>query len=232
MTTQFSISNNLKALLAVPLVTVVFFFSFTSPSQKQTVFEMKNSVKTLIYHKVADFTTWKATFDGAKPLRTTAGELNYEIGTLRHDPSIVYVLSEWTSVEAFQAFMAKPELAEAMKKAGVLEPPHTAVFLEKEKTATIGKKVNTLIFHPVESFENWKTTFASAKDFRTAAGELSYEIGTFHNAPNIVYVLNEWTSVEAFQAFMAKPELAEAMKKAGVMEPPKMFIFDKKATGN
>jgi uncharacterized protein (TIGR02246 family) len=83
-----------------------------------------NSVKTMVYHKVADWAKWKEGFDSVKKLRLDAGELSYEIGTMHDDPGTVYVINEWASIENAQAFFSKPELHEAMKNAGVLETPH------------------------------------------------------------------------------------------------------------
>ncbi len=225
MVTKLPISFTLKTIGTTSLVAGLFFFSFTF----QTSFNMKDNVRTLIYHKVENYDKWKMTFDGAKGFRMAAGELNYETGTLLNDPGVAYVINEWPTQEAFQTFVSNPELANTMKQAGVLESPHLIVFIENEKSRPVGGKIKTLIFHPIENFEKWKSTFSAAKDFRAAQGELSYEIGTFQSDPNTVYILNEWNSVADFQAFLARPELSEAMKNAGVLSPPTVLIFDKKA---
>ncbi|MFN8355850.1 MAG: antibiotic biosynthesis monooxygenase [Spirosomataceae bacterium] len=92
---------------------------------------MSNSVKTMVYHKVADFTKWKAVFDSISEVRKAAGELNAEVGTLHDDPDTVYVLNEWTSLEAARAFYNSPDLAAGMQAAGVIEAPHF-LFLNKK----------------------------------------------------------------------------------------------------
>lgn len=118
---------SLKAIFIGLCLIVAALFSFTTKSSVN----MKTNVKTLIYHKVENFEKWRMTFESAANLRNASGELSYEIGTLHHDPSIAYVINEWSSVQEFHAFLAKPELAEAMKKAGVLEPPTVIVFDKK-----------------------------------------------------------------------------------------------------
>jgi heme-degrading monooxygenase HmoA len=77
-----------------------------------------------------------------------------------------------------------------------------------------------LIQHQVKDFAAWKKIFDSAKDFRTANGELSAQI--FHDAsdPNKVTVINKWDSLAKAQKFAHSPELKEAMEKAGVLGAP------------
>ncbi len=87
--------------------------------------------KTVIHHKVADYATWKKSFDRFYNERSMAGELSAEVGTLQDDPGTVYVINEWASPEAAQAFFARPELAAAMQKAGVTGKP-TMLILSKK----------------------------------------------------------------------------------------------------
>ena len=74
-----------------------------------------------------DFATWKRAFDNFAKVRRSAGELSYSVGRSIEEPNNVYVINEWKSKEDFQAFMKRPELAEAMRNAGVMEAPHTII---------------------------------------------------------------------------------------------------------
>lgn len=227
--------NNRFARIFMPLFALSSLLATAARSQdgrtdEKQAAEESREVKTFLYHKVEDFDKWKAAFDAAYDMRAAAGELSYRVGVFHHDPHIVYVLNEWASAEAFQAFMAKPELAEAMQKAGVLEPPQSVILDAKDKNAPLGNKVTTFVCHEVGDFASWKAVFDGGAEIRTAAGELSYEAGVFRENSKVVYVLNEWTSLEAFQSFMAKPELVEAMKKAGVVLPYFAVILDEKGT--
>lgn len=89
-------------------------------------------IKTLMYHKVADFDKWKEAFDSFKPFREKAGELNYSVGSIHGQPNTAYVINGWKTIEAFEAFVGSPDLADAMKGAGVLELPHTLIMSEME----------------------------------------------------------------------------------------------------
>jgi quinol monooxygenase YgiN len=93
-------------------------------------------VKVLIHHKVADFANWKNAFDGFLDTRKEHGEVNYSVGTLHGQPDVAYVINDWTSKEAFDAFMSNPAMAEAMQAAGVLEAPSVIVLEEHSNGVT------------------------------------------------------------------------------------------------
>ncbi|MGH1436915.1 MAG: DUF4440 domain-containing protein [Lewinella sp.] len=88
-------------------------------------------VKTLVHHEVEDFYKWKSGFEAGEASRIEAGEISSEIGTLRDDPNMVYILSEWSSLENFQALMANPEMGKAMQQAGVTGKP-TVLILDRQ----------------------------------------------------------------------------------------------------
>ncbi len=88
-------------------------------------------IKTVMYHKVADYTQWRAAFDGFLRIRRDSGELSYEVGTVNNDPTNIYVINEWDSAATYQKFLESPDLQNAMKSAGVTEAPHVLV-LEKK----------------------------------------------------------------------------------------------------
>ncbi len=90
-------------------------------------------IKTLMYHKVEDFEKWKAAFDDFSEMRKSSGEQNYSVGTVHEKPNTAYVINEWQSMDAYQAFMGSPDLGDAMKAAGVLEQPHSMILNEVEK---------------------------------------------------------------------------------------------------
>ncbi len=90
-------------------------------------------VKSLIYHKVANFEAWKKEFDSFYKDRKLAGERSYSIGHLKGDPSTAYVINEWDDLASYEAFLNSPELSEKMKNAGVMEAPHSIIFEELNK---------------------------------------------------------------------------------------------------
>ena len=80
-------------------------------------------VKVVVYQEVEDFGKFKSNFENGLPMRQSAGEVSEEMGTLHEQPNMVYIISEWTSVESFQNFFSDPALKEKMKKGGVIGKP-------------------------------------------------------------------------------------------------------------
>lgn len=86
--------------------------------------------------------------------------------------------------------------------------------------------IKTLMYHKVEDFARWKEAFDRFAQFRKSSGEKSYSVGTLFDEPNTAYVINEWESIEDFNAFVNSNDLANAMKSAGVSEAPKALLFN------
>jgi quinol monooxygenase YgiN len=84
----------------------------------------------LIQHTVKDYTEWKKEFDSAKDLRTSSGELSYQIYRDATDTNKLTVMNKWNSMANAQKFAHSPELKAAMEKAGVMGTP-TIYFLNE-----------------------------------------------------------------------------------------------------
>lgn len=88
-------------------------------------------VRAIVYHKVADYAAWKKGFDLFYNERMLAGELSAEVSTLADDPNTVCIISEWASPDAPKAFFARPDLAETMRKDGVIGQPTMLIMSKK-----------------------------------------------------------------------------------------------------
>ena len=84
----------------------------------------------LIQHTVKDYAEWKKVFDSAKELRTSSGELSYQIFRDSTDTNKLTVLNQWDSMANAQKFAHSPELKASMEKAGVVGAP-TVYFLNE-----------------------------------------------------------------------------------------------------
>jgi heme-degrading monooxygenase HmoA len=74
---------------------------------------------TLVRHHVADFDAWKKEYDSATPLQQANGVRAQQVLRSAQDPNDVIVSHTFDSSEAAHDFMAKPEIRDAMKRAGV-----------------------------------------------------------------------------------------------------------------
>ncbi len=90
---------------------------------------------------------------------------------------------------------------------------------------------NMLVRHKVEDYEAWKKVFDDFVDTRRESGETSWRIWHTDDDPNNLVLLFGYRSIESAKAFMARPDLKEAMEKAGVAEPPEVYYLDESDRG-
>ena len=87
----------------------------------------------LVKHKVADYNTWKVTFDAFVETRRAGGEKSFQILHPDNEPNNLLVMFEWDSLENARSLMASAELKNAMKQAGVIEEPQIQFLNELDK---------------------------------------------------------------------------------------------------
>lgn len=93
-------------------------------------------VNVFIRHAVRDYAAWKKVFDALAPHRRAGGELRYKVSRMVGDPDMVCLSFQWESVASAGEFFASPELADAWKRAGVLERPEVLIAEETESGET------------------------------------------------------------------------------------------------
>jgi hypothetical protein len=91
---------------------------------------LENIMTTLVVqHSVADFDTWKTSFDAHSSIRAGHGATSHRV---LHDGNDVIVLIEFPDAVSVEAFATDPSLAEAMKNGGVVSAPQRSVVEEAE----------------------------------------------------------------------------------------------------
>lgn len=90
-------------------------------------------LKPIVEHKVKDFTSWKKVFDSTTDLIKRYGGSNCTVNTRHDNPNDVYVICEWDKKENFDSFSKSKELADAMKKSGVISEPQITILDEKSR---------------------------------------------------------------------------------------------------
>ena len=81
-----------------------------------------------------------------------------------------------------------------------------------------------LIIHEVENYTAWKHIFDKASDMRRTAGEISYQVLKYENAPNKIVHFSIWTGHEAAKRFFESPELVQIRVEAGVKAPDFIYL--------
>ncbi|TVZ25985.1 hypothetical protein JM83_0927 [Gillisia sp. Hel_I_86] len=191
----------------------------------------QTKTKSLIYHKVKDYGIWKKAFDAYLPQREKNGELSYEVGTLEDDPNTVYVFNTWKSKDHYKQFKEDLELKEKMEEAGVTEAPKFLLLNKLEGSKTVDNKITGIIYHEVEDYDKWKRVFDDFERTRKEFKEVSYEVGTINGDPRMIYVMNQWNTLQDYKTFVNDAKLKEAMDHAGVIGQPIFLVFNPKEKG-
>ena len=85
--------------------------------------------------------------------------------------------------------------------------------------------------HKVKDYAVWKKAFDSFAGTRRAGGEKSFQIYRPDGDPNNLFLLFEWESSDKAKSFAASPDLKSAMQRAGVIEPPEVYVLEGAAQG-
>ena len=83
-----------------------------------------------------------------------------------------------------------------------------------------------IVRHKVRDYAAWKKVFAEHGKVRAQYGFTKSRVYRFVDDPNHLIVVCELKDINKAKAMAASPELAKAMKAAGVVDEPKMFYLD------
>ena len=76
-----------------------------------------------VRHTVADYDTWRRTFDGFASTQEALGVTDKAVYRSADDANDITVLHDFATLEAAKAFAGSPELKAAMHDAGVTSAP-------------------------------------------------------------------------------------------------------------
>ena len=76
-----------------------------------------------IRHKVKDYATWRAGYDGHEKSRLSAGTTNGRVFRCAEDPNDVVVLQDVADVAKARIWVTSDDLKAAMQKSGVIGTP-------------------------------------------------------------------------------------------------------------
>jgi quinol monooxygenase YgiN len=80
--------------------------------------------------------------------------------------------------------------------------------------------------HTVEDFDSWRVAFDGHETTRKEHGCTGETVLRDQENANRVLVLTQWPSMKEAHAFASDPSLTEAMKKAGVVGPPRIEFYE------
>ena len=175
----------------------------------------------IVTHAVADYDHWKAGFDAHQQPREDVGIEAHCLNRLLDEENTISAYFLATDQAKLEAFFADPELAKAMKAAGVAGPP-TILFVRQDEDTTVWDRplAAAVVVHDVEDYERWKQAFDAHAGARASAGVIAHAVNRSVEDPNRVVVFLQAEKRESLQSFMQSPDLAQAMMAAGVQGKP------------
>jgi hypothetical protein len=176
----------------------------------------------IVQHKVKDFGKAEAEYFNRDSLRKTYGITHYVIGQSLKDSNTVFVVDKIEDLEKAKSFYALPGAKEAMKRAGVSNPPG---FSYAEFVRSNDSPVQFLdglaVTHHVKDYNTWLKAYDMEGDsVRRANGLIERGIARNLYDSNTVSILFEVSDMTKAKARMASPDLKKLMTDAGVDSPP------------
>ena len=197
----------------------------TTKTAESTVVTTPQNVM-VVWHRVADYTKWKASYDEHDSLRVSNGVHNYVIGRAADDSNMVLVTTKVDDIAKAKAFAKDPALKAAMQKSGVTSPPtilfNTMVYRDTAKNMS---DLRSMTMFTVKDFDAWKTSFESHRQTRIDNGLTDRSYG--HDADDkhkvtLVVAINDSTKASAFwSSDLLKKQRAEA----GVVGEVKRHVY-------
>ncbi len=118
-------------------------------TSESTVVDTPENVM-VVWHKVADFTKWKASYDAHDSMRVRSGIHNYVIGREADDSNMVLVATKVDDITKAKAFAKDPSLKAAMQKGGVIGAPsitiNTLVYQDIAKNMSDLRSMTCLLY--------------------------------------------------------------------------------------
>jgi heme-degrading monooxygenase HmoA len=88
----------------------------------------------LVIHRVEDYAKWKPIYDEDGATRKAKGSKGAKVLRNANDPNHLVVITEWEDLQKAKNFIESDDIANTMKKAGVVGKPAVFYLEELEKT--------------------------------------------------------------------------------------------------
>ena len=177
----------------------------------------------LVAHPVDDVDRWKIGFDEHEPARRAAGMLGHHINRAEADPHLITIFLALSDLDQAKAFSASPDLAETMQRLGVNGPPEIRWLQPVREDVVWDRQLPAFILHHrVADFDAWVEGYDKAGELQQSGGIIGHAANRSIDEPDLVTVYHQAESFETLRAFLTNPDLAVAMKDAGVVSEPEV----------
>ncbi|MDB5230254.1 MAG: hypothetical protein JWN76_1059 [Chitinophagaceae bacterium] len=179
----------------------------------------------IIKHKVADFSKWKAAYDGHDSARLANGLHNFVIGRGVVDSNIVLIALQMDDTTKAKDFFTNKDLKQAMQKGGVIGAPEIK-FVNMQRLNNDQANQRVIITHKVKDYDAWKKVFDQHDQARKDAGLTVRSLGQSISDNHMVTVVFNVADLQKAKAFMSSQGLKDKMAQAGVEGKPDVFLYN------
>jgi hypothetical protein len=177
----------------------------------------------LITQPVTDFDAWKAGFDAGEPMRRAAGVLGHHVNRAEDDPNSVTVYLAVSDLDTAKAFMGSDDLEEKMKASGVTASPELVWVTPVREAIVWDRELPAMMIqHTVADFDRWLEGYDAAGEIQTSKGIIGHAANRSIDDPSLALIYHQAESFDTLRAFLADPQLREAMGAAGVTSEPEV----------
>jgi hypothetical protein len=172
-----------------------------------------------VIHECKDFLVWKKAYDGDAPKRKAAGLTEIHVLREQDNANLVALMFEVSDVAGAKAFATSPELAAAMKAAGIVGTPRLRFrHGDYKRTSAAGYATMTAT---VRDYQTTLKAYAMDAADRKSASLTDLAVLQLDDDPNNLLLLWAVGDVARAKSFFGSAALASHMEKnAGVVGPP------------
>lgn len=223
--------NQLKIFSTLGIAFVLLFSSCGGEEEKTTdttatdstaaVATTQSTVDTtpqtmiIVWHKVANFEKWKASYEANDSFKLANGVHNYVIGRGLEDSNMVLVATKVDDVEKAKAFIKNPSLKAAMQKGGLVGAPsimiNTVVYQDQAANMS---DIRSMTLFTVKDWSAWRTAFESNRQVRTDNGltdrAFGYDVDDNHKVTLVVAINDTAKATAYWNSDLIKQKRAES----------------------
>ena len=180
----------------------------------------------IVWHKVSDFTKWKASYEAHDSLKLAFGIHNYIVGRNVDDSNLILVATKVDDIAKAKAFEKDQSLKTAMKKGGVIGAPSisltTVVYQDTAQNMSLLRSMTTFT---VKDWDAWKNSFENSRQVRTDNGltdrAYGYDVDDNHK---ITLVMGVDDTAKA-KAYWNSDLLKQKRAESGVVGEVKRYVY-------
>jgi hypothetical protein len=177
-----------------------------------------------VIHECKDYASWKKAYDADAPNRAAAGLTDIHVLREHKNANLVALMFGVSDVGRAKAFAASPQLAAAMKAAGIIGTPRVRLrHGDYTRSAAANYATMTLT---VRDYATALKAYAMDAADRKAAGLTDLAVLQMNDDPNNVVLLWAVADVARATTFFESPTLAAHIaKNAGVVGTPELHFW-------